>query len=41
MNMARTEQKTQEGQQKFRDTFAGKTKETMGDKFQRMTANRP
>jgi hypothetical protein len=41
MNMARSEQKTQEGQQKFRDTFAGKTKETMGDKFQRMTANRP
>ena len=41
MNMARSEQKTQEGQQKFRDTFAGKTKETMGDKFQRMTADRP
>jgi len=41
MNMARAEQKKQEGQQKFRDTFAGKTKETMSDKFNRMTKDRP
>ena len=41
MDMARAEQKQQEGQQKFRDTFAGKTKETMSDKFNRMTKDRP
>ena len=41
MDMARSEQKQQEGQQKFRDTFAGKTKETMSDKFNRMTKDRP
>ena len=41
MNMARSEQKTQEGQQKFRDTFAGKSKESMSDKFNRMTKDRP
>ena len=41
MNMARAEQKQQEGQQKFRDTFTEKTKETMSDKFNRMTKDRP
>ena len=41
MDMARAEQKTQEGQQKFRDTFTFKTKETMSDKFNRMTKDRP
>ena len=41
MNMARSEQKQQEGQQKFRDTFTEKTKETMSDKFNRMTKDRP
>ena len=41
MDMARSEQKQQEGQQKFRDTFAGKSNESMSDKFNRMTKDRP
>lgn len=41
LDTARQEQKTQIQQQKFRDTFAGKTKETMSDKFARMTEGRP
>ena len=40
MGLAREEQKQQMKQQKFRDTFAGKTKETMSDKFERMTEGR-
>ena len=41
MGLAKEEQKTQMKQQKFRDTFTGKTKETMSDKFNRMTKDRP
>ena len=41
INMARTEQKTQQQQQKFRDTAAGKTQETMSDKFTKMTEGKP
>lgn len=41
MGMARAEQKQQTAQQTFRDTFAGKTKETMSDKFERMTKGKP
>jgi len=41
MGLAREEQKQQTAQQQFRDTFAGKTKETMSDKFARMTKGRP
>ena len=40
MGLAKEEQKTQIKQQKFRDTFAGKTKETMSDKFNRMIKDR-
>lgn len=41
MNMARAEQKKQQGQQQFRDTFTDKTKETMSDKFNRLTKDKP
>lgn len=41
MGQARKEQKTQQGQQKFRDTFAGTTSETMSDKFDRQTKDQP
>jgi len=41
LDMARQEQKTQTQQQQFRDTFAGKTKETMSDKFNRLVKDRP
>ena len=40
MGLAKEEQKQQTAQQKFRDTFAGKTKETMSDKFAKMTEGR-
>ena len=41
MGQARKEQKKQQGQQQFRDTFAGKTDETMSDKFNRQTKDQP
>lgn len=41
MGQARAEQKEQTQQQKFRDTFAGKTKETMSEKFEKMIEGRP
>lgn len=41
INLAKKEQQTQQNQQKFRNTFAGTTKETMRDKFDKMTNSKP